>query len=410
MAIQTASDIKKSVLFRCGELTDGTSPYDSKALEYMNQIYRSILSGGNEFNLDLGKPWSFAKSTSPGTLILKPSYSTGTITCNNGNRICSLSGIPPMDLTGQWIHVNQTGDYYRIAEHTSTVLYLDAPFTDDSIVGASFVVYFLEYDLSPSIWPLVNLDAIERLTGPMVVDKQQRFNAPLDGLIYGVDISNINENYPLKFIDEVIPTAFSQLYRTPDGKIRVRFNSQVGSETRVSFDYIPIYSNLVDSTSYSTNGVVFTCSSPHNLRTGDPIAFLGTAPTGLSNNAVYYVCNPQASGLLTKFTIARTRGGKEFQFFTIPPGSTETGSFSSVAVLPPAFNQILEYGASFYLLTDKNDERSQQYGQLAAQKMQALIDSNSREMAQTGGMRYAGMIPRLDNFSGPRRYWRQSAT
>lgn len=387
MAIQNASVIKNSVLFRCGELTDGTSSYDSKVLEYMNQIYRSILSGGNEFNLDLGKPWVWAKSRAPGTLVLQPKYETGTITVTNGSTSATLSIVPAVNLTGQWIQINNTDDFYRISAQSGAAVTLDAAYTDSSGSGLSFSVYFLEYDLSPKI---------ERLIGPMVVDQQQDFNAPMDGIIYGVDFANINENYPLKFVDEVIPTNFAQVSKTVDGKVRVRFNSQAGSQARVSFDYIPMHSDMIIAACTASGSTI--TSNLHGLVNGTPVSFT-VAPVGLATEVVYYVVNAATN----TFGVSLTIDG------TAISGLSSSGTVASIPLVPQSFTQILDYGSSYYLMTDKVDERAGQYAQLAGQKMQALIQANSREFSQMGGIRYSGVIPRLDMFSGPKRYWRQSA-
>lgn len=388
MAIQCTDGIKKSVLFRCGELTDGTSPYDSKALDYMNQVYRSILSGGNEFNLDLGKPWVWAKARQPGTLVLQPQYETGTVTVTNGSTAISFSVAPPAAVVGQWIQIGGSdGDFFKIVSIAGVNAVLDAAYTGSSASGASFIVYYLEYDLSP---------AIERLIGPMFVDQQQEFNAPEDGLVYGVDIGNIYENYPLKFIDILVPNNFAQIAKTQDGKIRVRFNSQVGSQTKVNFDYIPVYSDLKVFSCTASGSTI--SATAHGLSNGQAVTF-PTAPSGLSTNTIYFVVNAATNS----FSVSSSYGGTAIGGIV-----SSSGTVSMVPVIPQAFAQILDYAASYYIMTDKNDERATQYAQLASQKMQAMISANSREMGQTGGIRYGGLIARLDMFSGPRRYWRQT--
>lgn len=388
MAIQCTSSIKNSVLFRCGELTDGTSSYDSKVLDYMNQVYRSILSGGNEFNLDLGKPWVWAKARQSGTLVLQPQYETGTVSATNGSATITFSVAPPASVAGQWIQIGgSSGDFFKLVSLAGPNATLDAAYTGDTASGSSFIVYYLEYDLSP---------AIERLIGPMVVDQQQEFNAPQDGLIYGVDVGNIYENFPLKFIDILVPNNFAQIAKTQDGKVRVRFNSQVGSQTKVNFDYIPVYPDL-KVFNCTASGSTITAAA-HGLSNGQAVTF-PTAPTGLSTNTIYFV----VSAATNTFSVSLSYGGSAVSGIV-----SSSGVVSMVPVIPQAFAQILDYAASYYLMTDKNDERSAQYAQLAGQKMQALISANSREMGQTGGLRYGGLVPRLDMFSGPRRYWRQT--
>lgn len=388
MATQCTLSIKNSVLFRCGELTDGTSPYDSKALDYMNQVYRSILSGGNEFNLDLGKPWVWAKARQPGTFILQPQYDTGTVTVTNGSTAITFSGALPSTAVGQWIQIGGVGgDFFKIVSATGPNAVLDANYTGPSASGLSFIVYYLEYDLAP---------AIERLIGPMFVDQQQEFNAPQDGLIYGVDIGNIYENYPLKFIDLLVPNNFAQIAKTQDGKIRIRVNSQANSQTKVNFDYIPVYPDLKVFNCTAASSTI--TATAHGLSNGQAVTF-PTAPTGLSSNTIYFV----VSAATNTFGVSLTYGGSAVSGIV-----SSSGVVSMVPVVPQAFALILDYAASYYLMTDKNDERAGQYAQLAAQKMQALISANSREMGQTGGSRYGGLIPRLDMFSGPKRYWRQT--
>lgn len=403
MALQSAAVIKRSVLFRSGELTDGTSSYDDKALEYMNQIYRSILSGGNEFNLDLGQPWVWAKSPAPGTLVLQTQYDNttenATLTMVNGSPNGVFDVAPSISLKGQWIYINNTGDYYRVSDHKAGdfTITLDAPFTDASAAKLPFVVYFLEYDLSPKI---------NRLLAPMVVDKQQEFNAPLDGRIYGVDITNLNDNYPIKFIDNVVPIVFAQVARTVENKIRVRFNSQVNYQTRVSFDYIPVYSDLqVHNWTQSTTGDSINIDN-HGFAEGDAVVLEqldGLLPPEFSLETIYYVVAVSANS----FGLAATPGGSAI-FFNYASGETSVGAvISTMPIMPSVFTQILDYGAAFYLCTDKNDERFQSYFQLCQQKMRAMIDANNRELSQSGGGRLGMFIPRLDQFSGPKRFWKQ---
>ena len=403
MGLQTAAVIKRSVLFRCGELTDGTSSYDTRVVEYMNQIYRSVLSGGNEFSLDLGQPWVWAKNPYPGTLILKPQYDdtiqSSALSMTNGSPYGTFAVAPSISLQGQWIYINNTGDYYRILEHKAgdTSLTLDAPYTDATAIKLPFVVYFLEYDLA---------QPIERILGPMSVDKQQEFNAPLDGLIYGVDIGNIIENYPLKFIDNVVPVAFAQISKDVKNTVRVRFNSQVNYETRVQYDYIPVYSDLqVHNWSQSVQGTAIDIPL-HGFNDGDPVVFEdvdGEIPLNVSQETIYYV----KSATLNSFEVALTPSGSSVTMTYNTGKSNMAAIISSVPRIPSVFRQILDYGSAFYVCADKNDDRNQSYFNLCQQKMQAMIDANNRELSQSSGGRLGAFIPRLDMFSGPRRWWRQ---
>lgn len=390
MAVQTTSVLKKSVLFRVGELTDGTSPYDSKALEYINQIYRSVLAGGNEFEVELGQPWSWARSVAPGTLVLKPQYETGSISVVNGSASATLSSAAAISLAGQWLKVTGRPEVFRISAHSagSASITLDTPYTDTTAAGLAYQVYMVEYDLP---------GAIERLIGPMMVDRQQLLQAPVDGLIQAVDPLNMAEAFPIKYIPQEVPQQFAQIQRTALGQVRVKFNAQVGVETRVSYDYIPKQGDLICgscTTNSSTNVLTF---ADHGLENGRQVVFETTA-AGLTKGVTYYVI----SATQNTFKVSTALGGSE-----VTLTANTTISVDTIPIIPEPFRLILDYGAAFYLAVDKNDERAESYASLCKAKMTAMISANDRELAQSSGGRVGQMIPRLDMYSGPRRYWRQ---
>lgn len=405
MAIQTTSVLKRNALFRAGELIDGTSSYDSKALEYMNQIYRAVLSGGNEFDLELGSPWIWARSEQPGTLVLLPKL-TPTVAVVNGSASITFSAPITPSVQGQWFKVVGLAEVFRIISHTagSASATIDTAYTDASNASIASNIYFLEYDL-----PI----AIERLIAPMVVTRQQLLDAPLDGLIYQVDLANMNQNWPLKFLLEQIPDQFAKISSDQFGNVRVRFNHSAGEQTRVSFDYIPIYPDLYESilengtasVDVATN--VLTTNGPHGLSNGTQIVFdvieSGSLPSGLSLETIYYVVNKTANTL----QVALSSGGSPVAFGTAGSGSI---SFSNIPIIPASFSNVLEYGASTYLMIDKNDDRAESLAGLTKSKMAAMIASNDREMAQSSGGKVGQFIPRLDMYSGPRRYWKQGVT
>ena len=405
MAILTTSILKKNALFRAGELTDGTSPYDSKALEYMNQIYRAIMSGGNEFDLELGAVWTWAKAKQPATIVLQPKVS-GSVDVTNGSTAITFSAPIASSMRGQWFKVSGRTEVFRISSHAaaSANAVIDTPYTEDTGTALPFEIYILEYDL-----PI----AIERITAPMVVNRQQNFESPEDGLIYQVDAANINYNFPMKFLPEEVPQQYAQVSRDEFGSVRVRFNASAGSQTRVAFDYIPTYSPLYEAilengtSAINTTTNTFSVARPHGLINGTKVVFdvinSSTLPSGLSLEKIYYVVGATS---LT-FQVSLTEGGSAVALGTAGVGEI---SISNIPIIPDSFSNVLEYGSSAYLMIDKNDERAESLAALTKSKMAAMIASNNREMAQASGGRLGQMIPRMDMYSGPRRYWRQSVT
>lgn len=397
MTISSASYLKQSALFRVGELTDGTSPYDSKCLQYINQIYRAILAGGNEFELELGSPWSWARSQSPATFVLQPKYDSGTVSVTADSTTITFNPAPSVSLAGQWFKVEDRPEFFRINSHAaaSSTAVIDTPYTDDTGTNLPFSVYYLEYDLPVKV---------ERIIAPMTVDRQQQFSSPKDGLIYQVDLSNMNEVWPLKQLPEEVPQQYAVLSKSSSGDIRVRMNAQVGYRTRVSFDYIPVYSPLVEisliaaDVNAATNTINY---NDHGLLNGSEIVFSSSSIGNVIVNSSYFVVNSTKNS----FQISTSKGGSALDIT-----SSGDGMFSSVPIIPQTFRDILDYGAAFYLMVDKNDERSEAYGLLVKAKMKAMISANNREMSQSSAGRLGEMIPRLDMHSGPRRYWRQESS
>lgn len=401
MSETSVSELKKRALFRVGELTDGTSPYDSKALEYINQIYRAILAGGNEFELELGSPWSWARAQNPATFVLQTKVS-GLVSVTNASSTISFvesdgsGGFIPFNLSpsveGQWFKVTGRPELFRVVSHVSgtSSAVIDTAYTDITASGLEFDVYFVEYDLPVKV---------ERIIAPMVVQRQQQFAAPKDGLIYQVDLSNMNDNWPMKQMPEEVPQQYAILSRDSDGDIRVRMNAQAGSQTRISFDYIPIYSPLVEISPELTNGNANIDFDDNGLINGAEVMVTeNITSSGFTLNQVYYVVNSTKD----TFQLSTTKGGS-----AIVPGASGTISISSIPILPKTFRDILDYGASFYVMLDKNDERSEAYFRLCQSKMKAMIAANNREMGQASAGRLGEMIPRMDMYTGPRRYWRQ---
>lgn len=237
--LTTTSDILLSTLSRVGELESSSSPYYTKALEYINEIYLKILGGANVFDLDMGEPWVWAKSQYPGVLQLNPVNDTGTVTLTKASTSGTFSSAPSTSMAGYYLKIDDRPEYFRIATHTAsaTAFTLDAAYTDTSGSGLTFKAIPLNYSLTSSVL---------RLFEPMVVYRDQGVLADEDGKIYGIDLNSLKKEYPLTRLEQGVPTRFAQFYDT-DGTISVRFNKYVETETRVEYEYIPIPTALTAS-------------------------------------------------------------------------------------------------------------------------------------------------------------------
>lgn len=387
----TTYDLKAGALRRAGELADtqGSSPYDSLALTYLNQIYQAIISGGNEFELELGEPWSWAKAKNAATLILNAPYNTGTVAMTAGLTSGTFSSGPAASQVGKFIKIDNVSEYFRIVSHTAaaTAFTIDAAYTGSTGSGLTYNAYELEYDLN---------SGIERIIGPMRVYRNQVEGLNQQGEIQGADLNWMMNDYPLTELQQGTPSYFAYTYRDQSGLVRVRFNRTVGTSTKVDYMYIPQPNPLVTASfldaDVNTGTETITISSPHRLVNGDIVYFetSGVLPTGLSKETPYYVIGATS----TTFQVSLTSGGTAVNITAASGGGTHL--VTNMPIMPQHFRSILEYGAAYYICVDKNDDRAQTYFALAKSKMQAMIQASRRESAQTRVLDYGRIIPRLD--------------
>jgi hypothetical protein len=239
----STQDLKKGALAAAGELVDGTSEYEAKVLEYLNKWHLDIIGGKNDLNVPCSQPWVWAKAANPGVLILKAPYETGTIALTNGSTVATLSSAPSVGLgsfAGRTLQVAGRPELFRIATHVAgtTAMTLDAAYTDEDGSGLAYSLHKLEYTLTTGLM---------RLIGPMHSQRAQIEGGK--GEIEMIQKDRFDRDFPSYRILSGVPTNFTQTSEV-EGLVTVRFNSSVTQDTRVEYDYIPIPSDLSDS---STN-------------------------------------------------------------------------------------------------------------------------------------------------------------
>lgn len=389
-SFRSAYDIKTGILRRCGELTNGNSPYDSIALEYANGLYQSVISGSSEFELDLGEPWIWAKAQYPGVLILKAPYTSDAVNMTNGSATGAFTVAPSTSQAGKYLMLSGRPEVFRITAHTAsaTAFTIDSLYTGDTINGSAYKAMQLDYTLA---------SGIQRLIGQMVVHRSQGWAEDQDHNIQELADTVMKSKYPMAAIQQGIPLAFAQT-QDVDGTITVRFNTYVDRDTRVEYDYIPIPSDLIVQSftdSSVTAGSDLITIGNHGFSDGNMVTFASTAtlPAGLSLNTLYYVVNSTS----TTFKVSLTLGGTAVDITAAAGGGTHY--VSSVPLLPREARVALEYGATHWLMLDKNDDRATSFFQLTQLKLRALIEANRKEKQMASKNRGA-LTPRLD-LAGP---------
>jgi hypothetical protein len=238
---RTTADILDAVLRRCGETTDGNSDYESSALEYINRVYRSVLAGGNEFDIDIGEPWIWAQSSTPQVLQLKAPYETGTITLTNASTSGTFSSAPSISLAGWFIKPESGKDIYQISAHTAstTSFTLDQAYIEENVTD-NFKAFKTDYALTT---------AVTRLVAPMVVyrDANSVMGDVERGQIYEIDLNTMLRKYPRMLIRASVPDKYCIISQGTTDLISVRFNSYPLEDCRVEIPYIAVASDLTDS-------------------------------------------------------------------------------------------------------------------------------------------------------------------
>src|SRR3989304_5879373 len=115
-----SQDLVTDILFRNGEPTDGTSDFDSVALQYLNRGYQIVWTGGAELDPSLNEKWLWLRKNPPGVLTLEPRIVNGTVRVTKGSTAITFSEgagpAIPAKLGRLLVAVDAgNGDVFRIA-------------------------------------------------------------------------------------------------------------------------------------------------------------------------------------------------------------------------------------------------------------------------------------------------------
>jgi hypothetical protein len=227
---RTTQDIAGAVLFHAGEMTDGSSEFSARVLDYINRAYRAIWTGGGEFLPSGGEDWWWLRSTSPGTLTLEPAITALTANVTRGSTSVTFSAAPtPLvdtNVAGWHVRFGTDLDVFRIASHSagSTSATLDSVYTGNSGTGVASVLFKLEYALPSSVM---------RVLSPMRTGSIQ---------IPGYDSAAFDRVWPPTMARAEDPEAF--LFLTDR---RIRFNAYPTQLRRVEYGFIPIPADLTNA-------------------------------------------------------------------------------------------------------------------------------------------------------------------
>jgi len=232
MPLSNARELKEDVLFRASEPINGSSGWETKVLDYLNRVYRTLSTGASEFLPEYPVDWWWMRGEN--NLILEPIYATGTLAVTNGLSSVTFNPAPAASQAGKRLRIKSgvaPPDLFVIASHTggAAPATLDSIYTGETNAAVAFELMKTEYTLAA---------AVQVLMSPIVA-----FQRP--ERIYGVAPERMDELFPLIRLAPGIPEVFA----LEDERI-VRFSHGGrldGKSMRVEYRYRPFVSDLTDS-------------------------------------------------------------------------------------------------------------------------------------------------------------------
>lgn len=401
----------------------GTSSLQTAALLYLNQIHNTVITGGNELEVDIDESWIWARAKRPIILNLNPplvSGSSGSVTLTTGSNVGTFSTVPQpyagtnASVEGWYLKPDGAPEIYRIIQHTNgaTTFSLDAAFPQANY-ASTFNCFQLEYDL---------------VTSYIIVDTG---NDTLDFISSGTTVQSATITHgsytPATFATTVAAALTAQDTNT---------NTYTGSYDTVQrlFTFssalngsnTPIFKIVGNGTNYYRSGWA-ECGFDYLTQSGSA-SYTGlyalSAAAKLTQPArVYYgyqfgygsesgqVCNIDPVRFERDYPLIDLRVGTP-QYFCVTGEHSPDGKLSirfnkyptqqmrvefehiplpkdlqnnaqSIPKIPRKFVRLLEFGASYYLLIDKEDSKADSYLNLAKQMLTGMMKFNRTELEKT---------------------------
>lgn len=424
--VRTTADLVSSVLRRCGELTTSSSPYYQQAIDYLDQIHATVITGGNEFNLEVDEPWVWARARKPLVLEIQPYYGTGSVSLTQGSVSGTFSSAPSYSVSGYLIKLDNGPEVYKIAQHTasSTAFSLDAAFPQTTVAGATFKAFLIDYDLVNAYITIDQendrLDFIESGTTVLTGAITQGVYTPATlatAVASALNAAGTHSNTYTCTYDTIqrLYTVTSALNGTgtpifqPQG---AGTNSYRSGWLALGFDY----SNQTGSASYVStypHSTVVRLVGPGRAYYGSfynygEIQGLLAGTDSLSLDKDFPISSIKM-GTPTNFAVVREKNDGtqtirinkfvdrkmriELEYVPIPRSLQNNAA--SIPLIPRKFIRVLEYGAAFYILLDKRDSKADKYYTIAQQTLQSMMKFNRKELERIG-KDFGNVIARAD--------------
>ena len=416
--------LKQDVLTICGELTDGTSTFDSQVISYLSNIHQGLIAGNNLFGIDCMEPWVWAQAKNPILLTLASSYSIGTVSLTNALTAGTFSLAPVISLEGRYLALSGQADIYKIVQHTaaSTAFSLDQGYLEDT-GSYNYNAYKYDYEAFDDVI--------------IITSKNNKIDFSEGGsqLTATITVGSYSPTTLCTEIDTRMTTAGAQSYTVSFNSITRKFtiaqggatfsllfasgtNAYISASGVLGFDIEDQAAALTYSSTYALSGIA---------RLSKPISFYrnGVGGAARDNNKIFqiddnsflrdYPLSQNALAIPDKFCVVEMNpdGLWKLRFNAsviedtrievnyIPTPRKLVDNVNSFPLVPGNFSNFLVYAAAHFIQMDKSDSKAADSLQKAQAQLKALIAFN-RQGSQLAGENMGKLIPRQ---AGLKRQW-----
>ena len=429
---RSTADILDLALLAAGEVTNGNSPYEAQALNYINRVHFAIVAGGTiplgkDATVDIDEPWTWAQAERPLILELQPKYNTGSVTLTQGSEAGTFSSAPTDSLAGWNLRITGRDEVLRIASHTAggTAFELDGAYPDASGSGLNFESFLLDYDLVPSYLVIDSTNnkiqfqkaAASPLTGTLtsgtytpaqlVAHIASVITAAAGGPTVTGSYSSTTKLFTLTS-DLAGATLFQIIGNGSQSKYSVH--------RLLGFDDVTTASAAAQTSTYVLGGIA-RLVEPMKINKGaggtgsllgvDSETFQRNYPLRVITEAYpdrYTVLRETNEGILTLRLNAYPTDKTRIEIEYIPVPRDLKDDATSVPLIPRKHSDVLEDATAFYICFLKNDDKAQSFAALVQGKLSAMTAQKDGGLQRTGE-NFGQLIPRRDRTKGFRRFF-----
>lgn len=426
---KSTPDLKNEVLKICGELQDGTSSFETSAVGYLNDLYRGLYAGGNEFGIDVGEPWVWAQAKNPVLLELLPTFTTGSVTMTNGTLTVDFSDSTADSLLGYWIRLDGQSEFYRLVSQdtiiatryqldqyflgtTTTTTFrafpLEYAVNNDILIVDSSNKYINFKEAASSMLTATIAEGVYSLATYVQAVKAALEAATTVAATYTVSFSSLTRLFTISTSGSVLEFYFAtgtSNYRSASDMLGFDIDDYTGATSYTSSYVLTGISRLTKPLAMHREvPTTFTNAKDiGKIFIVDDNAFLREFPLSRIQNAFPDRCcisEYSPSGLMKlKFNNCGDESIRaEVNYIPVPKDLIDNAA--SFPRVPGAGVKYLVYGAAHYLLLDKSDNKSDKFAQLATAKLQAMVADNRKNLT-LGGKDFGRLIARR----GQMRIW-----